>query len=250
MSTSELPESAVANGRGRLNGWKEIADHLDKGVRTAQRWEMELGLPVHRLPGRGREIIFAFRIEIDQWLLKNGQISDTGKEQTETATKEADLLGAGLYPKAYWHANPKLLRSWAVGSTALLLATLLVVFLNSPAATLGPPAQYHFDANTLVVTDKGRHDLWTKFLDAPVFKWRYSDEALTIMGPPVWFEDLDGDSRRETVFLYDPVTRARSGSLLFCYSEQGDQIWHFATTKAVRDIQSTYEPPSPFRTFW
>ena len=30
----------------RLTGWKEIAGYFDKGVRTAQRWEAELGLPV------------------------------------------------------------------------------------------------------------------------------------------------------------------------------------------------------------
>ncbi len=31
----------------RLNGWKEIAAHFGKGVRTVQRWEKALGLPVH-----------------------------------------------------------------------------------------------------------------------------------------------------------------------------------------------------------
>ena len=29
-----------------LNGWKEIANHLGKAVRTAQRWEQDLDLPV------------------------------------------------------------------------------------------------------------------------------------------------------------------------------------------------------------
>ena len=32
----------------RLNGWKEIAVFLGKGVRTVQRWERDHGLPIHR----------------------------------------------------------------------------------------------------------------------------------------------------------------------------------------------------------
>jgi hypothetical protein len=33
----------------RLDGWKEIASYIGRGVRSAQRWERELGMPVHRL---------------------------------------------------------------------------------------------------------------------------------------------------------------------------------------------------------
>jgi hypothetical protein len=36
-----------------LSSWKEIARHFGKGVRTVQRWERELGLPIHRpVPGK------------------------------------------------------------------------------------------------------------------------------------------------------------------------------------------------------
>jgi len=31
-----------------LSGWKEIACHLGRGVRTVQRYERELGLPIRR----------------------------------------------------------------------------------------------------------------------------------------------------------------------------------------------------------
>jgi hypothetical protein len=36
-----------AGETGRLNGWKEIAAYVGKGVRTVQRWEKAHGLPVH-----------------------------------------------------------------------------------------------------------------------------------------------------------------------------------------------------------
>jgi len=51
-----------------LNSWKEIASYLGRGVRTVQRWEAHLGLPVHRPSGRDHSAVLAFSNELDQWL--------------------------------------------------------------------------------------------------------------------------------------------------------------------------------------
>jgi len=57
-----------------LQSWKEIASYLKRGVRTAQRWERDAGLPVRRLParcprpGENKCPVFAFPEEIDKWL--------------------------------------------------------------------------------------------------------------------------------------------------------------------------------------
>ena len=51
-----------------LNSWKEIALYLNRGVRTVQRWEAELGLPVRRPRAKSRSAVIALRSEIDQWL--------------------------------------------------------------------------------------------------------------------------------------------------------------------------------------
>ena len=53
---------------GLLNSWKEIASYLNRGVRTVQRWEAELGLPVRRPRGKNRSAVIAMRSEIDEWL--------------------------------------------------------------------------------------------------------------------------------------------------------------------------------------
>ncbi|MFH2041339.1 MAG: hypothetical protein ABIJ35_02345 [Acidobacteriota bacterium] len=53
-----------------LESWKEIALYLDKNIRTCQRWEKELGLPVHRLDGIDKSRVFAFKKEIDGWQSK------------------------------------------------------------------------------------------------------------------------------------------------------------------------------------
>lgn len=52
-----------------LNSWKEIASYLDRGVRTVQRWERSLQLPVHRI-GRGkRGPVYVVVSELKFWRL-------------------------------------------------------------------------------------------------------------------------------------------------------------------------------------
>ncbi len=51
-----------------LNGWKEIARYLGRGVRTIQRWEHELHLPIRRPRSSDRSPVFAVPNELDTWL--------------------------------------------------------------------------------------------------------------------------------------------------------------------------------------
>lgn len=51
-----------------LSGWKQIADYLDKGVRTVQRYEREFGLPVRRPAGRSKGAVIATKAELDAWI--------------------------------------------------------------------------------------------------------------------------------------------------------------------------------------
>lgn len=51
-----------------LSSWKDVAAHLGKSVRTVQRWESELGLPIHRPNKRQQRIILAYPDELKQWV--------------------------------------------------------------------------------------------------------------------------------------------------------------------------------------
>lgn len=57
-----------ADSHSILSGWKDIAQHLGKGVRTAQRYERELGLPVRRPSGHDFSSVVAMRSELDAWV--------------------------------------------------------------------------------------------------------------------------------------------------------------------------------------
>lgn len=51
-----------------FSGWKDIAGYLGKGVRTVQRYEIELGLPVRRPAGKSSGSVVATRAELDAWV--------------------------------------------------------------------------------------------------------------------------------------------------------------------------------------
>lgn len=51
-----------------LSSWKDVAAYLGKSVRTVQRWEAELGLPIHRPDRRQQRIILAYPEELRQWV--------------------------------------------------------------------------------------------------------------------------------------------------------------------------------------
>jgi hypothetical protein len=65
-----------------LTSWKEIANYLGKGVRTVQRWERELGLPVRRPSHNEKHVVIAFAAELDEWILTTMRQRDEkpGKE--------------------------------------------------------------------------------------------------------------------------------------------------------------------------
>ena len=90
----------------RLDGWKSIAGHLGRDIRTVQRWELSEGLPVHRLGHKQRATAYAYTGELDEWLAKRAP---------------ADSGDAGLPPPA---AEPGS-RRWR--TAAAMLAVLGIV---------------------------------------------------------------------------------------------------------------------------
>ncbi len=51
-----------------LNGWKEISSYVKRSVRTVQRWEARLEMPVYRPAHKDRSAVMAFSDELDRWI--------------------------------------------------------------------------------------------------------------------------------------------------------------------------------------
>jgi hypothetical protein len=81
-----------------LNSWKEIAAYLGRGVRTVQRYEHDLGLPVRRPRGTSRSAVIALTDELDSWLRtapSNGLRTEPRSEPTVIITSVRQSIGQG-----------------------------------------------------------------------------------------------------------------------------------------------------------
>jgi DNA-binding beta-propeller fold protein YncE len=128
-----------AREAGRLDGWKAIAAYLGKdSARTAQRYEREFGLPVHRLSLKGGDTVYAFKAELDEWQnVRDGLASKKTPAQPES------------------HATPAPPQARRVASWrwALLLAPVLALLVWHYAIrpALGVPKCYVPPAGVIVI---------------------------------------------------------------------------------------------------
>lgn len=59
--------SNVTASQQTLSSWKEIAAYFGRGIRTVQRWERELQLPVYRPKSGHKAPVLAFSNELERW---------------------------------------------------------------------------------------------------------------------------------------------------------------------------------------
>jgi hypothetical protein len=76
-----------------LSSWKEIAHFFGKGVRTVQRWEKTLDLPIHRPPGAPSNVVLARTSDLEEWM-HGGHANRAAVESDEEATTSAAMTDA------------------------------------------------------------------------------------------------------------------------------------------------------------
>jgi serine/threonine-protein kinase len=96
-----------------LGSWKEIAAYMGRTIRTCQRLESVMGLPIHRLDGSPKAHVFAYRNELDAWLAQKAGDREQGRR------KPSRLMILGLA---------------GAGALAAVAALALIVFRPGPAA--------------------------------------------------------------------------------------------------------------------
>ncbi len=197
-----------------LNSWKEIAAFLDVSVRTAQTWESQKGLPVHRMrAGRGR--VSARTDEIEVW-------------------KAVALRG---HP---WWMKPRILYTYAAMATVLLLAAVgHELFIHSATARKGPPARFEISGRSLIVTDAKGIELWHR--DFPEGLQPGSGHLPS--SRTVLFVDLDGKGGLETLLAHNPAVSSPTSSALICFSEDGNEGWRYLPGVSLEDSSKKGHPP-------
>ena len=201
-------------GKVELDSWKEIASFLGVNVRTAQRWETERAMPVRRFPGeKGR--VAADAAELLAWHRKS--------------------LRHRWQP---WH-DLRFVQRYALVATAIAAILAVALVRDMAHATgKGVPAAAHFEFRTMIVTDSAGHELWRRNFPDPFLPEAYSSAA---SGRTLWFGDIDGDRRTETLFVYHPAAQGRLGTTLLCFADDGSEKWRFAAGRPVSDQAESFD---------
>lgn len=201
-----------------LDGWKDIADHLGKSVRTAQRWEAEFNLPVHRLGRRDGEGIYAYRSEIDKWRRPS---SEQEPQQPTGHASESEQPGA----QAGARLTPgRGRRFWRIAGV-ILFVVVVAVLTASLLRPSGQPASLRATPRGFAAFDADGRRLWEKQLQFP-----HTVGMLESDRPMSAFGDVDGDGDTEV------LAAIASGGFpvqLRCYASDGRERWTYRPTDVV-----------------
>ncbi len=203
---------AAVNERQQLRTWKEIAAHFDVSVRTAQRWEKEGGLPIHREAG-GRPVGYAD--ELDRWHVASSRRPDPNLTRKPTGFILGSVLGLVVVSFFAWWFWP--------GVRELETAVL------------------DKEGKSLQALDRNGRTLWSFVLPDYVTRARYD-----FAGPLDMFlvADIDGDGEKEVLFNYRTAAGPPGPGILYCFESDGRLLWKRTLGRALsfggRDFDDDY----------
>ena len=89
------PPESTPEPEDRLEGWKRIANFLNRDVRTVRRWEKDQNLPVHRVMHQKGATVYAYRAELASWLdCSDQQIRNASESSAKGKTPKAAVRWA------------------------------------------------------------------------------------------------------------------------------------------------------------
>jgi len=202
----------------RLSTWKEIAVYLDCDVRTCQRWERKLSLPVHRLdPDSYKTRVFAYKSELDEWLKK------------DLCTKSSRI-------------NIRIKKAKYIFLLVPASLLFLLVFLNmNPGSSV--PFNFDIKDSRLLILNEKNSKLWSfdtglaKLASEEHYREHFQEKIHDNIGayrlPYLLIKDLDRDEKKEVLFTTQTRDELQEG-LLICLDHKGKKLWEFKAGKALK----------------
>lgn len=220
----------------RFDSWKEIAAYLDRDIRTVRRWEKERGLPVHRIPGDGRRAIYAFRSELDSWLLAERESQSAARDLATVkptasaptppsegelaASQRNDRLGFGFAKAA------RAILVLAAGIGAIMLTVSVTRALHG--AVIG---RISFSGTQLLAWT-GEKVAWSYDFGQPLRNVRQEEVPFKLQ-----IQDLGQHGHRE-IEVAAPLLVFEKGDLstdaLYSFASQGKLLWQHLFTDRIR----------------
>ncbi len=146
-------------------------------------------------------------------------------------------------PPSPWLGH--LLRAFAIliAVAALAGAGVYVVRTHNRA-----PHSFRLQANSLIVLDEKGEELWRRTFAEAFDSAPHPDDGLAASAPTVWFGDLAGDGRIQTLFLFRPANPEHLSALV-CLSDRGEELWRFVPGRTVKTRQRAFPPPYRIASF-
>jgi TolB-like protein/Tfp pilus assembly protein PilF len=138
MSTEGVQQPGLED-EDLLEGWKAIADHLNKTERTVQRWEKAKALPVRRLKSGSSEDqgrVFAYKTELDAWWQEMLTRPDGLTPEPDRPPGHSPQPGPLPPPRPArpWHSSS----FWVAIALAVILGVVTLLRVPDPGQNLRP----------------------------------------------------------------------------------------------------------------
>jgi len=203
-----------------LTCWKEIADYLDCGIRTCQRWEKEFKLPIHRFIDSSKSRVFAYKHEIDEWMSRENLSEKKSRRKY-------------LY---------------------FLVPLVTLIFIYIVSLSLSPPSEPHdfrMDGSDLVILNKKGQEIWRyetgmrdieseEFYRSHFQVRRCSEIPLRTNLPLIMIRDINSDKKKEVLFAPISVGFDFRDYKLLCFSSRGKERWSFDPGREMVFGEKTY----------
>lgn len=253
MPTPDPPTSDRAPGDGqrgeRLDGWKAIAGHLRRDIRTVQRWEQSEGLPVRRLEHKQRSSAYAFTGELDAWL--------AARTPGDQEPPPVDQAGAPIPADTGGWVTVAPLRPRSRKAT-VAIAVAAVLLLAAALSGLGPLRRMlttrvdtdHEAAHAAFAEGEARY-LARRYRDAAISleraitldpgygkAWAWLAKTYGRLAQPVWAggraaEDRAGEAARRAVQLAPDLPDAHIALALSARASGDVSTWRQAASRAL-----------------
>lgn len=245
-----MPQPGQPADTPPLNGWKEIAAYLGRSVRSVQRYEHELGLPIHRLTHADGQTVYAFRHEIDAWRERLDLQRHLPEDVPDSPQAAVEVLQAA--PDEGPHPQPpnaavlvtgasRRLRSavWVTLGLAIVVTMVWGVgaaFSGSPDRVM--PTEFVLIGHLLEARDSTRRVVWSKDFGVDVSPAGASGGWM--------IADLDDNGTPEVIVgvRFAAIGQLASRSdVLYAFSRDGELKWSKTVPDTLACRTETFSSP-------
>ncbi len=215
----------------QLTSWKEIAQYLNRDIRTCWRWEKQHGLPVHRVdPESPKSRVYAFKDELDGWLRQEKYNRTIGANNGLRRFSFKYLIFLGI--------------------PALAAAAGIVLLSLSKTAGPAEPADFRIKGSALIVLNEEGQELWryetgienltddNSYRESFQFR-RANDSTTGHLLPYLMLKDINSDQKIEVLFSTQTQDEMGEGELI-CFSDRGDELWRFKAGREMKFGSTVY----------